>query len=204
MHGYIAFDIETTGLNPESDQILSIAAIADNAPKLEIKELPYFYWSINNGPIIHGHPTALAMNANLLKLIGKGGVPNNKNVSTSTGHASIDHVFRQFDHWLNSHFGEKGQITYAGKNLASFDFQFIDEAKYLNLLRPHHRILDVGSLFYNQSDYDIGKMPSLMTCLFRAGFAEPEVTHDALEDCYAIVHCIRWKLNNAAQHQRNP
>ena len=62
---YISVDIETTGLDPERNQILSIGAIIeDTTKKLSFEEIPKF-----NAIVLHheltGSPRAITMNKEL-------------------------------------------------------------------------------------------------------------------------------------------
>lgn len=66
---YVSIDIETTGLDPENNQVLSIGAIIeDTSKKLPFDEAPKF-----NVALLHhqltGHPRALTMNRDLIRLI---------------------------------------------------------------------------------------------------------------------------------------
>ena len=68
---YISIDCETTGLEPEIHQVLSISAIIeDTEKKLPFAEIPRF-----NAAILHreisGSPVALNMNRELIKYIAE-------------------------------------------------------------------------------------------------------------------------------------
>lgn len=197
MQGYIAFDIETTGLNPEKHQILSIAAVADNEPDTPIDKLPYFHMSIYYEDGIVGDPFALAMNAKLLEMIAKGGPPIQRG-DNWTGQATLRQVMSDYISWLDrlTHIAEK--FVYAGKNLASFDFGFLEAKGFPvhKFLRSGHRVIDVGPMYYNLSDYQNGTAPNLVKCMERAEVVNPEVTHDALQDCRDVVLCIRKRLHS--------
>ena len=68
---YISIDIETTGLDREACQILSIGAvIEDTNNPLPIEDLPTFHCAINRNAF-HGEVTALAMNAGLIALMNE-------------------------------------------------------------------------------------------------------------------------------------
>jgi DNA polymerase III epsilon subunit-like protein len=66
---YVSIDIETTGLDREKCEILSIGAvIEDTSNPLPIDELPKYHVAIKrNG--FYGEPTALTMNAGLIGAI---------------------------------------------------------------------------------------------------------------------------------------
>ena len=62
---YVSIDIETTGLDPETCQILEIGAVWDNWTK-PIDELPVYHRLVYHKEY-RGSAYALAMNANLLR-----------------------------------------------------------------------------------------------------------------------------------------
>lgn len=196
MQGYIAFDIETTGLNPEKHQILSVAAVADNEPDIPIDKLPYFHMSVLYDVDIVGQPIALAMNAKLLEIIGKGGLPSERG-RNHTGHMTLEQVMFHYMTWLGQFAPDGEKIVYAGKNLAAFDFGFLSHKNFWpqKYLRSGHRVLDVGPMYYNFSDYRNGTAPNLVKCMERVKVVNP-VTHDALQDCRDVVLCIRKRLHS--------
>lgn len=66
---YVSVDIETTGLNPEKCQILSIGAVVENTNNLlPLEELPTFHCAILHNEI-HGELFALNMNKDLMSKI---------------------------------------------------------------------------------------------------------------------------------------
>ena len=69
---YISIDVETTGLNPETCQILSIGAVIEDTQKqLDFEEIPKFHCTIlkNERDIISGEIYALNMNRDLIESI---------------------------------------------------------------------------------------------------------------------------------------
>jgi len=68
---YISIDVETTGLEKDRHQILSIGAIIeDTSKKLPFDEIPKFHAAILHNEII-GSPFALNMNKNILEAIAQ-------------------------------------------------------------------------------------------------------------------------------------
>lgn len=66
---YISIDIETTGLDSENNQVLSIGAIIeDTTKKLPFEDVPKFNVAILHHQIT-GHPRAITMNKDLIRLI---------------------------------------------------------------------------------------------------------------------------------------
>ena len=65
---YVSIDIETSGLNPKKDQILSFAAIIEDTSKaLSFEDCPKFYATVIHRRI-KGSPEALSMNMNLVQV----------------------------------------------------------------------------------------------------------------------------------------
>ena len=66
---YLSIDIETTGLNPEKNEILSIGVIVeDTNNKLPFEEIPKFHVAIKREEIT-GSPFAINMNKDLIEAI---------------------------------------------------------------------------------------------------------------------------------------
>lgn len=66
---YVSIDIETTGLNPETCQILSIGAVIEDTNNiLPLDELPTFHAAIKRDKI-SGDIYAINMNSNLISII---------------------------------------------------------------------------------------------------------------------------------------
>ena len=64
---YVSIDIETTGLDPETCQILEVGAVFDDWTKA-IGDLPKFHCYVIHKQIV-GQPYALALNADTLRRI---------------------------------------------------------------------------------------------------------------------------------------
>lgn len=178
---YISIDIETTGLNPDTCQILEIGAVIDNWI-LPIEELPRFQCYIVDEPVIGSH-YALSMHPKILRRIA----------TRTPGFTYIhcDDIALKFLDWLNKYgiIPYKEHITFAGKNYASFDKQFLDKLLvWKKLIKSNHRSIDPGNLYWNP-DKDWG-LPSTEVCMKRAGIIG-EVAHTAVEDALIVVKLIR-------------
>ena len=67
---YVSIDIETTGLDPETCQVLQIGAVIEDTEQvLPIDQLPKFNCIVENQSYT-GSPYALWLNSNLLKKLG--------------------------------------------------------------------------------------------------------------------------------------
>jgi len=66
---YVSIDIETTGLNPETCQVLSIGAVIEDTDNImPVKDLPTFHGVISSREI-SGDPYAINMNKDLIELM---------------------------------------------------------------------------------------------------------------------------------------
>ena len=86
MMPYLGLDTETTGLNPEKDQLMQLAMVLDNDPDVAVDDLPHF-----NAVLWHkricGDPVALKMNADLISFIA--------DHPPSPGFFRADHPYRR-------------------------------------------------------------------------------------------------------------
>lgn len=178
---YVSIDIETTGLDPDTDQILEVAAVIDDRSR-RVKDCPIFQTIVKHDRI-SGQPRALEMNADLIMAISGG----------------IGQTPQQMCHglgvFLRQHLSEERQASgdryiALGKNFASFDWQFL--TRVLNF--PEHffsyRMLDVGSLYAEEDG-----MKSL-TALSEAVAEDFEIDgapHQALYDARVALALARLK-----------
>ena len=181
MMRYISVDFETTGLDPNKNQVLEIAAVVaggtfDDWP---VKELPFFHSRVEHD-FVTGNPIAMSMNADLLAKI-----------AMREGTRPPLQVAYEFKNFLmlfaDTYKQPKPRVNGAGKNFASFDLQFLrrfapDAAKLF-----HHRCFDPAMLFIEPGDI---VLPDMETCLKRAGLPS-EIKHEALEDARNVVRLIR-------------
>jgi len=176
---YASIDIETTGLDPDHDQVLQIAAVIDGPAYYtrRVDELPAFNMLVRRDRV-SGDPFALAMNADLLRRISE----HNKCLSLP------QEVGEKLATFLSGYL-DNGRITAAGKNFASFDRQFLRRMAPEAIALIHHRSIDPGTMYATPEDRC---PPSTEECLKRAGLSLP-VTHDALADARLIVRLIRTK-----------
>lgn len=186
----LSLDIEATGLNKERHDILSIGMIVVDTDKVgkkpKLKDLPHLYIAIKHEEI-SGNLYALNMNKDLIEGIVKGHVEGAKLLDVvEAGQTIAD--------FLDTHFGEN-KITVIGKNAATFDIPFIESQFWMTLggKRFHHRVLDVGSMYYDPNVLD--EVPNLKQCKELAGI-DGIVTHNALEDAFDVVLLERLKFGN--------
>ncbi len=183
----LAIDIETTGLDPERNQILEIAAIPfDTHKQTEIRPSGYFHAIVKYEEII-GHPFALNMNKSLIeKLLGE---------DTPDMFEVFDAAAR-FQQWLRDLFFPR-KIIVAGKNVAGFDIPFLIKQGFTDGTCFKHRTLD-PTILYIEDDDDTP--PDLGECYGRAVEAAANenrklpdfIHHDAIADCMMVIHLF-WE-----------
>lgn len=202
MH-YLSLDLETTGLNEESCQILQLAAVYDDTSR-PLEESPTFnvlVWA----PIYTGEPYALALNQKILQTLAGMShlVFGNLVTSRSAIHngVSIDCVIQDklallLLYWLERQGAGllNDKIVLAGKNVAGFDLRFLRKLPNWDKIPAHHRVFDPGNLYLRPEDTE---PPGTEECMRRAGI-DAGVTHDALDDALVVCKLIRaWEKNYA-------
>ena len=178
---YVSIDIETTGLDPETCQILEFGAIIEDW-KSPVANLPRFRRVLKYDEIV-GEPYGLSMNAELLKFIG----------STPVGGDILCHpndLEESFTLWLLGNGFSLKNVQAAGKNFGTFDLQFL--RRLFRTVTFNHRVIDPGLLYWR--DEDAG-LPSTKVCMERAEI-EGKVAHTAVEDAEAVIKMIRYYWNN--------
>ena len=178
---YVSIDIETTGLDPATCQILEFGAVLDLCDGRPVHEQPTFHRYILNHRIT-GDPKALAMNAEIIRRIA--------NLDPKYKFCAAGDLCEEFYRWLQMYgllIYPSDKIVAAGKNFASFDLQFLKALPNWDI-PIHHRCIDPGSLYF--LPYQDAEVPSTKTCMERAGI-EGEVAHTAVEDARVVLQLIR-------------
>jgi len=176
---YVSIDIETTGLDPETCQILEIGAVWDDWTRT-VDTLPVYHRLVYHKEY-RGSAYALALNANLLRHLSGQREP---------WWRDPDQVADDFAAWLKE-CGWDGQtaLTAAGKNFASFDRQFLKRLpRFEQVVKLRHRTLDPAILFWHPNEDE--ELPGSKTCYERAGI-NTNVAHTAVEDAQAVVRLVR-------------
>lgn len=174
---YLSIDLETTGLDPDFCQTLEIGAVLDYQDR-PIMDCPHFRAVLKHDRIT-GDAYALAMNADLLR-------------------ESIDHgstpqrAVELFICWLEQHVGN-ARLHLLGKNVGSFDVQFLKKLPGFPLDRFSYRHLEVGSLMADRHGVDsLSDLYRLLetTCNF------PGRAHTAVYDArMALAICRKkWEI----------
>jgi oligoribonuclease (3'-5' exoribonuclease) len=180
---YVSIDLETTGLDPENDQILEFGAVIEDWVS-PIEQLPVFHRYVQ-WDRISGSPRALAMNAEILEMIA--------NIIERKVTAPIVHpsqLIRHFTAFLLEHKvieREGKSFTAAGKNFAGFDRQFIKRLPGANRLYINHRAIDPAMLFWKPGE----AVPGTEQCAQLAGL-DTTLKHRAVDDAKRVIQMIRF------------
>jgi len=205
---YVSIDIETSGLDTENHQVLSIGAvIEDTKKKLPLRDIPKFYCIVLQRQIT-GSPRALDMNKGIIQFMGAyldSDQAGRNLLSESMGFYEKDEVAKAFYRFLHPHFYNPGErtvddigkvknpllINVAGKNFGTFDNVFLKKLPWWQkLIVAKQRIIDPAPLFVDWENDE--ELPSLTECKSRAGIGG-SVTHNALEDAWDVVEVLRKK-----------
>lgn len=213
---YLSIDIETSGLDPSLNQILSVGAFfEDTEKKLPWEEMPKFHVGIVRRQIT-GSPRAINMNAKLIEWMGRWLEPKDPTdgffVSQESGMEWMEEeeVAKHFYRFLidcglgefNGQIGKEGKsypafngatkpitINVAGKNFGTFDKNFLELLPWWKkLIRVRQRIIDPAVLFVDWKEDSA--LPGLDKCKDRAKIYGL-VTHNALDDAWDVIELLR-------------
>ena len=217
---YVSIDIETSGLNSDSNHVLSIGAIIeDTTKKLPYEELPKFNAIVlqNN---IQGSPRAIIMNKEIISLMGdylEGTDVVRELLNNNSGYKfyTEDEVVKHFFDFLFVNGFGYDLITGAptirrvdGKtlpmigsntkpitiNVAGKNFGTFDKL-FLEELPWWKKLIRTRSRVIDPSVLFVdwsndNALPSLTKCKERANI-EGIVTHNALEDAWDVIELLR-------------
>lgn len=202
-----SIDLETTGLEPNEDQILEVAIIIDPDQTTPIEILPYFHCAVSHDRY-EGGAFALAMNQTLLYYLATGGKQPEHVLTRGLTQDKLPiipsydltgHIHGFLQNMLTLHgANEKARFTAVGKNVAGFDLPFLNQLDGMDLSKYlGHRVLDPGSMYVRQAD---SSPPNLMTCLTRSG-VQKRICHRAWTDAAMTLDIVRagMKMIDAAQ-----
>jgi hypothetical protein len=197
---YLSIDIETTGVGPEVD-LIQISGVLDE-PGKDIKDLETFDYILRHNNFKNAEPYALYLNADLIDTIRQ-----NKDERIMYPRQVMERLILKLEEWrvpvLNwdekHQTGMKGKHMLAGKNVGGFDrpkLEYAAEVYGNKSMRQElckkivHRTLDPGSMYFNEFGYN----PSLTQ--INENLGREEVSHNALDDAFDVVHAIRAHYNN--------
>lgn len=199
---YVSIDLETTGLDPQTCQILQIGAVIEDTNDVKpISELPKFNCVIEH-PQYTGSAYAINMNMNLIEIIaGMEKIPKTERGDYRKKHNILtpQMVATAFASWLQFHGcevdGDRVVINAAGKNFASFDKVWLETLipTWNTKIKIRNRIIDPAVLVTDWKNDE--SLPGLGKCKERIGL-ENHVTHDGLDDAIDVIEVIRKATNN--------
>jgi len=175
---YIALDIETTGLDPETCQILEIGAVYNDMSR-PVAKCQTFERLIDHKTIT-GSPYALRMNANLISRIADGeGV-------------DLDGAVADLMCWITylANRDKFDTVHLVGKNVGSFDVPFLKRVPSWQAFLFHYRCLEVGSMYATPDG--ISGQAELIANIERM-YEIPGREHEALHDAMVSLALVRDK-----------
>ena len=192
-----SIDIETTGFDHESCDILQFAAIIDDLSNPQpLEKLPKFE-AIFTKSTYSGNPFALSMHSDLFKQIDYALKNKCEEDQSGVRFMYLEDLPNSFECFLleNGYKQEKNGKIYvnvAGKNVASFDLPFL-QAKIKSWGNVYflNRVIDPAILYFDMEKDD--KLPDMKKCMDRAGLAG-EVPHKAYDDALIILKLLRNKM----------
>lgn len=195
---YVSIDIETTGLDLETCQVLSIGAVIEDTSNIKpVEELPTFHGVVLSKQL-SGQPYALNMNKDLIEaMVYYQTADEDERIDLERLKGmkfyEKDQIVEAFYKFLLENGiepdGDKVHITAAGKNFATFDLKFLERLpRWKQWIRVRQRIIDPSLLYTDWKADD--SLPGLGLCKLRAGLPE-EVAHDAVEDARDVILLLR-------------
>ena len=195
---YVSIDIETTGLDLETCQVLSIGAVIEDTNDIKlVEELPTFHGVVLSKQL-SGQPYALNMNKDLIEaMVYYQTADEDERIDLERLKGmkfyEKDRIVEAFYKFLLENGiepdGDMVHITAAGKNFATFDLKFLERLpRWKQWIRVRQRIIDPSLLYTDWKADD--SLPGLGLCKLRAGLPE-EVAHDAVEDARDVILLLR-------------
>jgi len=218
---YVSIDIETTGLDTEKCQVLSIGAIIEDTEKqLSYEDSPKFNVIVLQRHIA-GSPYAINMNKHIIEIMSQhldGKVVDPPEGDTTEYYTCLeaDEVAKAFfDFCWENGLGKELSMTdhvrvidgktypaingktkpivinVAGKNFKTFDNLFLNKLLWWKKLIIARQRVIDPAPLYCDWLND-ETLPSLTECKQRAG-VKGIVTHNALEDAWDVIEVLRKK-----------
>ena len=217
---YISIDIETTGLDPEKNKVISIAAIIeDTENKLPFDECPKFNIAVLQNELI-GSARAITINKQLISEIADyqdADIETRKLIDSESDYKFVreDDISKEFYWWLDDNgfgYGLENSAGYGivvdGKikptingatrpitiNVAGKNFATFDML-FLKQLPWWQKLIKIRQRVLDPAILMVDwkedtSLPNLKQCKERAGI-EGIVTHNALEDAWDVIEVMR-------------
>ena len=217
---YVSIDIETTGLDPLSNNVLSIGAIIeDTTKKLPFNECPKFNAIVLNKQL-QGSPRAITMNKEVISMIGdylEGTDEVRTILNNNSGYKFYEEeeVIKEFYYFLDKNGLGHGLTNSGGYaevvdgvhrpmingatkpitlNVAGKNFGTFDKL-FLMELPWWQKLIRTRQRVLDPAILMVDwandtSLPNLETCKFRAD-VQGIVTHNALEDAWDVIEVLR-------------
>jgi DNA polymerase III epsilon subunit-like protein len=200
MH-YVSIDLETTGTDPEHNQILEFGAIfEDSNIPLPFEELRKFKRILQH-PNYFGQAIAINMNKRIFEILAKyDKLKGDERLDYAVANNIIlpEQLYGDFHEFVARYYGAYRLIPSDGVNVAGKNFPGFDNLFLKKLCRDNgspdfpfnRRFADPATPYVDWKNDD--SLPNLAECKKRAG-VEGEVTHDALQDAWDVIQVLRKK-----------
>lgn len=187
---YVSIDLETTGLDPKQDQILSVGMVVEDTENiLPIVDLPKIEIRVLSDRI-SGSIFALDMNRDLIEAIN-----DQKYEGDHVFYCKEDEVVQIMYGFIHRNFGHHdAKVTVAGKNFNGFDIKFLETLTSWGYgFKFHRRVIDPAVLSVDWSQDTV--LPDLSLCKKRSRLPEL-VTHNAVDDALDVIMVMRERTKN--------
>lgn len=177
----VALDLETTGLNPQEDQILEVGMVCFES---DTGDIVGEFERIVRHDRYTGSAYALAMNSDILKRLADFSTDN----PNSCWVADLrSRMLKQLTEWGF----EKERPHAVGFNVAPFDIAFLKQAfDYRKMF--HHRAIELGTLLMAPS-HTLAPVSSKAVAQAIEGSTLEDMPHTALADCkVAVESYMQW------------
>lgn len=191
---YASIDIETTGLDENQCQILSIGVVIEDTNNLlPFEDAPKLHLALVSNQI-YGELFAINLNKDLISLIKEYKFLNFEDkINLSEKHNIIFTEKKFAVDYISDFLSENninGKLTVAGKNYTGFDKKFLEKLPNWDKLDIHRRVIDPATSFVDWKNDN--ELPDLNLCKKRAGI-DGAVAHDAVEDAWDVIQLLRTK-----------
>ena len=194
---YASIDIETTGLNEQTCQILSVGVVIEDTKNiLPFDKIPKLHLVLVDNSI-QGELFAIDLNKDLISLIKdySFGDFDRKLILSDIHDIVFTHKDFVVDHIIDflSENNVEGKLTVAGKNYVGFDKKFLEKLPGWDKLNIHRRVIDPATSFVDwENDTEL---PDLSLCKYRAGMDNTVVKHTAIEDAFDVIEILRTQYS---------
>lgn len=189
---YLALDVETTGLDPNLDQLLMASfIIADTEDdQTPVEHLPTLTLTFKHERISFASSAFPIVDALSF-------MPAYKELMNTESAIPLEFGIQKLHEFLSLHNMVDKKITLAGKNVMAFDIKFLAQMQF-DTIQIHYRILEPAMLFTRSSDTVV---PDLKTCCERADIPYALTSsHSAWYDASLVIRLLRKGLSKETRY----